>query len=228
MNTKLENAKDSVLALSKELIAETRKCLIDKADGIVSEQGEVFVQKTHNVNAYQPLGVIGVSSVVVGGIGWICTSDVWPKWLFFAGLAALGVDFICLHRDKKEILNTDKNHQTSIVPLKVRYEIIDELSNLCGQINQKWDEKLSNWKETLLNDISFSNLSDEQKSNASFQLFHCQNIELSMTKWIPLFESKESPEQIKQLIAKFGVYVVEQIEDACRKQCKNYESAKML
>ena len=44
MNTKLENAKDSVLALSKELIAETRKCLIDKADGIVSEQGEVFVQ----------------------------------------------------------------------------------------------------------------------------------------------------------------------------------------
>lgn len=224
MNAKLENAKDSVLTLSKELIAETRKYLIDTANGILSEQGEVSVQKTHN----QPLGVIGVSSAVVGGIGWICTSDVWPKWLFFAGLAALGVDFICLHRDKKEILNTDKNHQTSIVPLKVRYEIVDKLSNLCSHINQKWDEKLSNWKETLLNDISTSDSSDEQKSNASFKLFYCQNIELSMTKWIPLFESKESPKEIKQLIADFGVYVVGQIEDACRKQCEIYESAKIL
>lgn len=225
MNTKLENAKDSVLTLSKELIAETRKYLIDTVNGIVSEQGEVFTKKTHNVNACQPLGVIGVSSVVVGGIGWICTSDVWPKWLFFAGLATLGIDFI-LHRDKKEISSANGNHLVSIVPLKVRYEIIDELSNLCDQINQKWDEKLSNWKETLLNEISFSNSSDEQKSNASFQLFHCQNIELSMTKWIPLFESKESPQEIKQLIGDFRVYVVGQIEDACRKQCEIYESAK--
>ena len=47
-----------------------------------------------------------------------------------------------------------------------------------------------------------------------------------MTKWIPLFESKESPKEIKQLMADFGVYVVGQIEDACRKQCENYESAK--
>ena len=226
MNAKLEKTKEFAWALSKELIAETRKYLIDTANGIVSEQGEVFVQKTRNVNACQPLGIIGVSSAVVGGIGWICTSAVWTKWLFFAGLAALGVDFICLHRDKKEISSADGNHQTSIVPLNVRYAIVDKLSNLCGQINQKWDEKLSNWKETLLNEISFSNSSDEQKSNASFQLFYCQNIELSMTKWIPLFESKESPQEIKQLIGNFRVYVVGQIEDACRKQCEIYESAK--
>ena len=45
MNTKLENAKDSVLTLSKELIAETRKYLIDTVNGIVSEQGEVFTKK---------------------------------------------------------------------------------------------------------------------------------------------------------------------------------------
>lgn len=47
-----------------------------------------------------------------------------------------------------------------------------------------------------------------------------------MTNWIPLFESKESPQEIKQLIGDFRVYVVGQIEDACRKQCENYESAK--
>ena len=47
-----------------------------------------------------------------------------------------------------------------------------------------------------------------------------------MTKWIPLFESKESPQEIKQLIGDFRVYVVGQIEDACRKQYEIYESAK--
>lgn len=221
-----ENAKESALVLSKELIAETRKYLIDIANGVENGLKEISVQNTRNTN--RTFGIIGASSTVVGGIGWICTSAVWPKWLFFAGLAAFGVDLICLRRDKKDISSAKENLQTSIVPLKVRYEIIDNLSNLCSQINKKWDEKLFNWKEALLNDISGSNFSDEQKSNASFKLFYCQNIELSMTKWIHLFESKESPKEIKQLITDFEVYVVGQIEDACRKQCESYKSAENI
>lgn len=225
MNAKLENVKESALALSKELIAETRKYLIETVNGVVGEQGEVPIQKISNANAGQTLSVLGVSSAVVGGIGWICTSAIWPKWLLLAGLATLGVDFISLRWDKKEISSANGNHQVSFVPLKIRYEIVDKLSNLCTQIAQEWNEKLSNWKETLLNDIGSSNSSEKQKSKASYKLFYCQNIELSMTEWIPLFESKESPEEIKQLIAKFGVYVVAQIEDACRKQCEIYERA---
>lgn len=225
MNTKFENAKESTRTLSKDLIVKTRKYLIDIANGVVGEPGEIPVQKNRNANVGRTFGVLGVSSVVVGGIGWICTSAIWPKWLLLAGLATFGVDFIYLRRDKKEISSANRNHLVSVVPLKARYEISDKLSNLCTQIDQEWDEKLSNWKETLLNDISSSNSPDEQKSNVSFKLFYCQNIELSMTKWIPLFESKESPKEFKQLITEFGVYVVGQIEEACRKQCEIYERA---
>lgn len=220
-----ETKQNSVKELSNDLIALLRTSL----KGLVSE-----LQKnnstTPNVGSIstkrnKALAIIGVGAIVVGGIGLICET-AWAKWLLLAGGGSVGVDYFVLRpKTSTNKENVSTSIQQDILPLSMRYNVIKQLTTISDKICSKWDSRLNETKDSLLEYVANSSISDDNKVKVNYNLYVINKISYSLDNWISRFENAEKFALMKELISEYAVYFTGQIEDACRKQVSAYRSA---
>jgi len=225
MSDIFEHAEKSVSGLSEKMIAQLRTSLAENMEITPPRVPGNTAENRRKKSNSRILLLLGIISMISGGAAMIY-EEGWGKWALFSGIGCVGVDLFLSHK-KKSVKSSSGNVsvKTYTIPMARRYEVIRKLSEIAERICSDWKIQLNSTKETLRKAISDSDASENQKVKANYTLNVVNTISFSMDEWIPRFESADTPQSVRELIAEFGAYFTGRIEEACNKQCLAYTAA---
>lgn len=221
-----ESTQNSVKEFSNELIASLRASLKE----VVSDLRKIDTASLREIDTpskrNKTLAIIGVGAILVGGIGLICEA-AWAKWLLLAGGGSVGVDYFVLRpnaSNHKSNASSDSIQEENI-PMSMRYNVVKKLTVISDKICSRWDVHLNEVKDSLLEYVGNSDISDDRKVKVNYNLYVVNKISYSLDNWIPRFEGASNSKLMKETISEYGVYLTGQIEEACKKQIISYKKA---
>lgn len=220
-----EHAEKSVSGLSEKMIAQFRTSLAENMGITPPRVPENTAENRRKKSNSRILLLLGIISMISGGTAMIY-EEGWGKWALFSGIGCVGVDLLLSHK-KKSVKSSSGNVsvKTDTIPMARRYEVIRKLSEIAERICSDWKIQLNSTKETLRKAISDSDALENQKVKANYTLNVVNTISFSMDEWIPRFESADTPQFVRELIAEFGAYFTGRIEEACKNQVAAYKKA---
>lgn len=223
-----ETTQNSVKEFSDELIVLLRKSIKEILLDLRRNDNSALKEKRIPSKRNKTLATIGVGAIAVGGIGLVFEA-AWAKWILLAGCGGVGIDYFVLRPKSSQ---HKENHSASVqnenLPMSVRYNVIKRLTIISDRICSMWGNRLNEIKDSLLEHVENSSISDDNKVKVNYSLYVVNKISYSLDNWVSRFEEAENFGFMKELISEYAVYFTGQIEDAFGKQMSAYRNAQSV